>query len=700
MPSDPHQKIEARHLKRKAYLYVRQSTFRQVLENQESTKRQYALREGAVQMGWQGDQVVVIDEDLGRSGATSADRTGFQRLVADVGTGQAGVVMGLEFSRLARNSSDWHRLLEICALTDTLLLDEDGLYDPAHFNDRLLLGLKGTMSEAELHVLKARLQGGLRAKARRGELVCPLPTGLCYDASQHVMLDPDAQVQAAIRMVFHTFARGESACGVVKHLRQHGLQLPVRQRHGPHKGELFWRDATHSRILDLLHNPRYAGAFFYGRCRQRRRPNGARSYEKLPQDQWLACKTEAHPGYIDWATWQDNQKRLLQSANGFGGERRAGPPREGPALLQGIVLCGRCGKRMTVSYHAHGRSDVPIYKCETVANQRAQGPRCQLLTGKAIDQAVARELLAAVTPLAVNLTMEIQKELEQRHAEADALRHMEVQRASEQVELARRRYLRVDPDRRMVADALEADWNAALRALDGAQQDYGRWQQDQLAAKDRMPTNQLAELASDFQRLWNDPGTPDRERKRMLRLLVADVTLHRREGGEVDVHVRYKTGATRTLTIEKRLQIWQLRKTPAAVLTALDDLLNDHTDAQVAAQLHAMGMRTGTGQAFCTMAVQNLRKDNGLPSHYRRLQARGMLTLHELAERVGVCTATIRVWRGQGRLRCHLANDRGEYLYEESISAKPASGKVKRVRKDARGSGNLHDASHEVQYAG
>lgn len=664
MAHNTYDKVEARHLKRKAYLYVRQSTLRQVMENQESTKRQYALRDNAVRLGWEVEEVVVIDEDQGRSGASSENRTGFQRLVSDVGTGQAGLVMGLEFSRLARNSSDWHRLLEICALSDTLLLDEDGLYDPAHFNDRLLLGLKGTMSEAELHVLKARLQGGVRAKARRGELVCPLPTGFVYDSHKLVVLDPDAQVQAAIRLIFKLFAGGETACGVVKSMRKQELQLPMRQRHGPFKGELFWRDATHSRILDFLHNPRYAGTFFYGRCKQRRRADGKRSYEKLPQEQWIACKTEAHAGYLDWPTYQLNQKRLRDGAAVFGGERRAGPPREGAALLQGLVVCGRCGRRMTVSYHHHGQANVPMYNCQYDAIQKAIRPGCQTMSGKFIDAAVGRELVAAMTPLALELSLQVQKELETRHVDADAIRRLEVQRVQEQAELARRRYMQVDPDRRMVADALEADWNFALRALDQAHTAYLRWQTEQQATATNLTASQLAELSRDFRRLWADPATAQRDRKRMLALLVADVTLLREPTRDISIQVRYKTGVTKTLVIEGKWQQWYLRRTPVDTMATLNELLDRYTDSQTAEHLNSMGLQPFAGGAFARITVCNLRKDNRLLSHDMRLRARGMLSVLQMAANYGVHSATIRKWHRDGHLVAHVADDKGKLLFD------------------------------------
>jgi DNA invertase Pin-like site-specific DNA recombinase len=379
MRAAAHQKVHAGHLKRNAYLYVRQSTIRQVFENAESTKRQYALRQQAITLGWQTEQIIVIDSDLGQSGASAIDREGFQRLVAEVGMGKAGIVLGLEVSRLARNSTDWHRLLEICALTDTLILDEDGVYDPAHFNDRLLLGLKGTMSEAELHVIKARLQGGILNKARRGELPCSLPVGFVYNALNQTVIDPDKQVQESIRFFFETFQRTGSAIATLKTFQKQGLLFPRRLKKGPRKGDLLWAELTHSRALQVLHNPRYAGAFVYGRTRTRKQADGRDTILKCAREQWILVPG-MHAGYISWEQYEEHQRRLRENAQAHGHDRRKSPPREGPALLQGLVLCGICGHRMSVRYHNRGTRPVPDYVCQKDGIEHGR-PRCQSING-------------------------------------------------------------------------------------------------------------------------------------------------------------------------------------------------------------------------------------------------------------------------------------------------------------------------------
>jgi DNA invertase Pin-like site-specific DNA recombinase len=385
-------KVTAAQLARGAYLYVRQSTLRQVLQNTESGERQYALRQRAVALGWPAEQVVVIDSDQGQSGASAADREGFQRLVADVGLGKAGIVLGLEVSRLARNNADWHRLLEICALSGTLICDEDGLYDPADFNDRMLLGLKGTMSEAELHFIRARLRGGQLSKARRGELQMALPVGLVYDGAGNVQLDPDKGVQGAIGQLFDTFARTGSARAVVQAFNQEGLLFPTRVRTGPRKGDLAWTPLRHWRVLRTLHNPRYAGAFAYGRRQAGRAPNGKITYSEVPREQWTALICDAHPAYITFEQFETNEKLLAANARAHGAERTAGPAREGPALLQGLAICGRCGRRMTVRYHQRHGALVPDYQCIGEAIQSG-ARRCLTVPGAGIDAAIGQLLL-------------------------------------------------------------------------------------------------------------------------------------------------------------------------------------------------------------------------------------------------------------------------------------------------------------------
>jgi DNA invertase Pin-like site-specific DNA recombinase len=659
MSAESHHKISATHLERQAYLYVRQSTLRQVLENTESTKRQYALRERAVALGWKAEQVVVIDSDLGQSGA-DADRAGFQRLVAAVGMGEVGVVLGLEVSRLARNSSDWHRLLEICALANTLILDEDGLYDPSHFNDRLLLGMKGTMSEAELHVLRARLIGGQLAKARRGELETPLPVGLVYDAIGKVVLDPDQSVQEALRQFFETFRRTGSATATVRSFRQRELLFPRRVQSGPHKGEVVWGALLHYRALNVLKNPRYAGAFAYGRTEAKKALRGIESRHRLPREQWHTLILDAHPGYITWDEYDENLLRLRANSAAYGPDRKAGPAREGPALLQGLAICGRCGGRMTVRYYTRHGQTIPQYTCQSAGIQRAE-PVCQRIMGADVDRAMGELLVESVTPLALEVALAVQDELANRADEADRLRRQQVERARYETELAQRRYLRVDPDNRLVAATLEAEWNTKLRALDAAQDDYER-QREADTLLDAEKRQRVLALATDFPRLWRDPGTPARERKRMARLLIEDVTLQRRNE-LLDVHVRFRGGHARSLQLPRPKPLADLRKLDPAIVAEVDRLLDDHTDSEIAEALNAAGHQPPVGDRFTIWIIWKIRKAHGLESRFDRLRHKGMLTLNEMADALGVHPQTAKDRAARGQLASVEYNDKGQRLY-------------------------------------
>jgi DNA invertase Pin-like site-specific DNA recombinase len=684
------QKIKPEHLKRDAYLYVRQSTLRQVLENSESTKRQYELRQRAIALGWHAEQIVVIDNDLGQSGASAVDREGFQKLVAEVGMGHAGLVIGLEVSRLARNSSDWHRLLEICAFTDTLILDEDGLYDPAHFNDRLLLGLKGTMSEAELHVMQARMRGGLVSKARRGELQLPLPVGFLYHTLGQVILDPDQQVQQSIRILFQSFRRLGSAGAVVKAFRDAKLLFPHRPRGGPQDGELLWVKLGITQVLFVLHNPRYAGAFVYGRTRIRRTLQGAQQ-ERLPQEKWHTLLLDAHPGYISWNEYQENQRRLQENAHALGPERRKSPPREGPALLQGLVICGVCGERMKVIYHVRAGRRVPDYICDgrTVDDPQTM---CQWISGSDVDEAVGKLLLEIVTPVAIEVTLAVQQELQARMDEVERLRKQQVDRTRYEAELAQRRYMRVDPDNRLVADTLEADWNRRLRAFQEAQQEYEQQRQKDCVAIDEELRIRLHTLVTDFPRLWRDSNTPDRERKRLARLLLEDVTLIKRE--QLLIHIRFPGGANRTLELPRPRRA---TVTQRSVVTEVDQLLDHHSHETIANILNSRGFVSGYGKPFTGRMIGRLRIEYGLKSRFERLRAKGMLTLVEMAQRLGICTKQLKAWRDAGLLRAHLCNEKNEYLYEDPGSEPPKKARGVRLSKRPRLTENVLQRPSEVQ---
>jgi DNA invertase Pin-like site-specific DNA recombinase len=659
-------KVQPGHLERGAYLYVRQSSMRQVFENVESTKRQYALRGRAMALGWRDDQIIVIDSDQGESGASASWREGFQRLVTDVGMGRAGIVMGLEVSRLARNNADWHRLLEICALADTLILDEDGVYDPASFNDRLLLGLKGTMSEAELHVLKARLRGGILNKVRRGEFRCQLPTGFVYDEAENVVLDPDAHIRETITYFFETFARVGSACQTVKAFRSEGLRFPSRIRN---QKLIVFQPLTISTAIRTLNNPRYAGAYVYGRRQYRRAPDGKKLLRKRERDDWLACIPDAHPGYITWEQFQHNLKIL--ETNGRGYEvARASPPREGAALLQGRAVCGRCGRHLGVRYAARRERLEAWYVCDRAHGTLGE-PSCQSIAGAPIDEAVGALVAAMMTPAAVELALEIRKEIEAKYDEADRLRRRAVERTQIDADLAQRRFMLVDPNNRLVASTLEREWNDKLRAVAKAQEERERGQQEDRLAFDDTIRDRLIAMTTDFKTLWRDPSLPNRERKRMLAYIIEDVTLVKLPAeATTRIHVRFKGGRTETLTTQNPKSSAQQVKTPPKVVELVDKLLDDHIYSEIADILNEQGIhpggsaRRGCADApFTALRVAYLAHEYKLRSRYDRLRDRGMLTKAEMAAHLGICESTLIRWVEHGLVTRHAYNGHA-YLYE------------------------------------
>jgi hypothetical protein len=577
---------------------------------------------------------------------------------------RAGIVMGLEVSRLARNSSDWHRLLEICGLTGTLLLDEDGLYNPSHFNDRLLLGLKGTMSEAELHLIRARLRGGLLQKARRGELGGRLPTGMVYGPNGRVELDPDRQVQESFHHLFKTFRRTGSALAVVKAFRQEGLKFPRRVWGRTHDGEIVWGDLAYYRVTWVLSCPRYAGAYGFGRTRSMKLPSGLvkQIKRKIAPEEWYAFIPNSHAGYISWEEYQQNQKKLQENSTQYRSQRQKTPPREGPSLLQGLAICGKCGRRMQVQYHERRGHLYPDYVCGAAASRYGQ-KQCQRISGRDLDRAVGQLLLETVNPLNLEVALAIEREVQTRMAEADRLRHQVVERAQQEAELARRRYLRVDPDNRLVADQLEADWNVKLRILRSAQDEYDKQKQNEERTHRAAQREKILALAIDFPRVWNDPNLPHRERKRMAHLLLEDVTL--RKEGQVVAELRFKGGALRTLKLPLPLPFCVLSRTRPEVIEVIDSLLDTHDYQQIVERLNAQGLRSGDGRLFNVSIIGSICKKSGLRTRRERLRDRGMLTLKEMARKIGVKDLTVSQWRHNGRIKAYRSNYRTEYLYPE-----------------------------------
>jgi DNA invertase Pin-like site-specific DNA recombinase len=692
MSADLHHKVTVQHLRRSAYLYIRQSTLKQVAHNTESTRRQYDLRQRAVALGWGEEQIIVVDSDQGHTGAT-ADRIGFQKLVSEVGMGQAGLVMGLEVSRLARNSTDWHRLLEICALSNTLILDEDGLYNPTHFNDRLLLGLKGTMSEAELHMLRSRLHGGLVNKAKRGELRISLPIGLVYDPKYRVVLDPDTQIQEAIRALFATFRRVGSSVGVVRTFRREKILFPRRAAGRPpgFQNQVTWRDLDISTVLRILRNPRYAGIYCYGRTRHYKAQGRNVRQQRAAKD-WHAWIPDAHPGYITQQEYEENLRRLAENMRAAGLHRRS-PPREGPALLQGIVLCGKCGRRMRVRYHSRvDQQLVPSYFCP-----RKVGSTCQAIHGSPLDQAIGELLVELMTPMSLEISLSVQQELEKRAEQAEQLRRKQVDRTRYEADLARQRFLQVDPNNRLVAATLEAEWNEKLKLLAVAEEEFERRRAEDRKCLDAEQKSKILSLVSDFSRLWNDLDTPARERKRMVRLLIEDVALHRKDQ-EVTARVRFRAGATRTLTLKIPPTAAQMYRTDSKIIQEIDRLLDHHTEREIAERFNEAGLVTSRGRSYTAAHVSILRNTYKLKSRFHRLRDRGYLRAKELASRLRTHRHLIYRCRNQGLLRFHYYGDR-QCLYEDPSADTNATPEEVRDRLRAASAERSRQPNrNEVQY--
>ncbi len=517
------------------------------------------------------------------------------------------------------------------------------------------------MSEAELHVLKARLRGGILNKARRGELEMRLPIGYVYDAEGHARMDPDARIQESIRQLFRTFRRTGSATATVKAFREQGLQFPRRVYRGPRKGDVLWADLEHSRVLWVLHHPRYAGAFCFGRSRQRKHPDGHHVFVRLPPEEWTTLIRDAHEAYVTWEEFEHNVQRLRENAQLLGADRERGAPREGPALLQGLIVCAVCGERMTLRYHVQRGKHVPDYMRQRRGIERAE-PACQQIHGGGLDEAVGKLLVEMVSPVTLEVALAVQKELESRVDEGDRLRRQEVDRAHYETDLARRRYMQVDPDNRLVADSLEAEWNEKLRALADAQLRYDQQRAADHAGLDDKQRASIMSLAKDFPRLWSDSHTPDRERKRIARLLIADVTLLK--GSDVTAQVRFKGGATHTLHVPLPKPAWMLRQTPPTVVAEIDRLLSSYTDGETAEMLNRKGLTSGEGKRFHRTMVSRIRTAYDLRSRYDRLRASGLMDLQEIAKRLDVTPATVKVWRRAGLLAAHRYEDRGQCLFE------------------------------------
>jgi len=645
--------ITPSHLGRQAAIYIRQSTVEQMTHNLESQRRQYGLVDRALALGWPSPQVVVIDDDLGVSGGGVA-RAGFERLVAEVGLGHVGIVLAIEVSRLARNNRDWYHLLDLCALVDTLIADVDGLYHPSVFNDRLLLGLKVTMSEVELHLIHSRLSGGLWEAARRGELRTHLPIGYEHDREGRIVKVADESIRETVGLVFTKFTELGSARQVVAHLAEQNVPLPHRR---VNEDAVSWRRATFGAVHSILTNPTYAGVYGYGRSKIERHLDEAGRLQKrqvnLQLNEWAVLIPEHHEGFISFETFQANQQRLRANWRAPRGEA-GGAVREGPALLQGLLRCGRCGRKMQVTYGGR-RSNVRRYACHQARRLQAAERECQSLGGLRLEERIVDAFLAALAPASLDATLVALQETEQAWQRECHQRELLVEQARYEAERAERQFSRVEPENRLVGRSLERAWEERLQYLGQCQDELVRFQRNGPAPLSDEDIRWLRRAGADLKAVWQAPTTTDRDRKHLLRCLISEaVVLVDRERTVADLTIRWVGGASTRLTSPLNHTGGHRYVTSKEVATLVRQLAPHYTDEQIAFMLNAKRLRTGKGNSFTRSRVAFLRHTLGLPAgNPASLPDRDdptWMSVNEAVQELGVSPDTIRRWAREGSL--------------------------------------------------
>lgn len=636
------EKIRPEHLGRTAFVDVRQSTLDQVRHHHESRRRQYDLAGHARRLGW--THVVVIDDDLGKSGATAAGRTGFQRLVAEVSLGHAGAVFGLEVSRLARNNRDWYQLLDLCGLMGTLIVDAEGIYDPRQLNDRLLLGLKGTMSEAELGWIRQRAQEGLLAKARRGALILGLPVGYVQTRDGRIEKHPDQRVQEAIALVFAKFAELGSVRQTLLWFRQEQIALPSIERDPAGGAAVGWRLPVYNTILKLLTNPFYAGTYAFGRTGTRTTvvdgmPRKTRGHRRERED-WIALVRDHHEPYIPWEVYERNRQLIGHNAQ-MKGLMVKGAVRRGPSLLPGLLRCGHCGRRLHVTYSGT-EGYVPRYSCRGAAVNHGAGA-CISFGGLRIDEAVEREILRVVTPGAIEAALATTTARDEEHAAVRRALELELREARYEAERAQRQYDAVEPEHRLVAETLERRWNAALERVRHVEARLASLAADAQGspAPDRA---RLLALAEEFPRVWAAPATDIRTKKRIVRLLIEEIIakITSRPHPQIELTIHWKGGKHTPLVIARNRKGRHRYCTDRAVIDVVRDLARSLPDAGIARVLNLLGYRTGAGNTWTQHRVLSLRRHHHIPAFDRATDRPRLLTIADAAKALGVSTQTVR----------------------------------------------------------
>jgi DNA invertase Pin-like site-specific DNA recombinase len=679
-----------------AYVYIRQSSLMQVTRHAESTELQYSLVERAVKLGWPRERVEVIDEDLGKSGADAFARGGFQHLLAEISLARAGLVLSFDASRLARNNRDWYQLLEVCSIFGTLIADGERLYDPRLYHDRLLLGLTGMLSEAELHQLKQRMQAGARHKAERGELRQGLPVGLARGPAGEVILNPDEEVQARLRLVFEKFREIRSASGVMRSLRAAHLPLPARPRVGPAPYEVVWQPARTSAILDILHNPAYAGAYVYGRKqldparRTPAHPCGGRILQ--PIDKWDICLHNRYPAYIPWKEFVANQAQLRANSLKYR-EEQPGVARKGQALLQGIVRCGRCGALFHLHYSGR-QGEWPEYRCSADQSQFG-GTDCQRVRALALDRQVEERFLEALRPDHLTLALAALAQLEQEEQAESKQWELRLERARYQAKRAERQYQAVEPENRLVARSLEKQWEEQLRAVETVEKEYQVWKSSRFGTLTQADREAIVALGSDFPTLWQAPTTTSTERKQMLRLVIREVIVDsKRVGGQVWVQINWQTGAQKQFWYQRRVSSYAVFAGAQALEQRVRELnAAGLMDAQIAATLTAEGYQTpGLIHPITSKMVWHLREKWQIPTvklnrneHNPAQWEDGSYSVEGAAAKLGVDQSTIFTWLKTGRLKGeHLARGMPWKIYLTEEDERRLHEWLRRARRSKR----------------
>lgn len=674
-------KVTPQHLQKTAYVYIRQSSMGQVRHHRESTERQYALKNKALALGWKEGHIRVLDGDLGRSGTSMIDRADFKTIVTDVSLGKAGAVIALEASRLARSNSDWHRLIEICGITGALIVDEDGCYDPADFNDGLLLGLKGTMAQAELHFIRARLQGGKLNKAQKGELRFPLPVGYVFDEAGRIVKDPDLQVRGAMELVFTTFAQTGSAYGVVQRFAADKLLFPKRSYGGTWDGQLRWGRLTDSRVLEILRNPSYAGVYAFGRyrCVKEILADGeVRSrISRMPREQWLVEIQDHHEGYVTLEQQLKNLDLIERNRTNPQEAVLSGPAREGLALLQGLLICSGCGRRLTPRYQGNG-GIYPIYECNWRKREGLSKTSCLSVQCGYLDRAVEARVLQVVNQEQIDLALEAYDILQQREQQVSGQWKLRLQRAEYEAQLAQKQYDQVDPANRLVASTLERRWNDALVALEQVKQQIADLSREKNVVT-RQQRDQLLSLARDLPRLWHAPTTSAKDKKRLLQLLLQDIAVEKPERFRAVLHVRWQGGLCEDLAVKLPLPAADRWRHSETLVNKVRELAQQYSDEEIATQLNAEELTSAKGKRFTRSSVAWIRHKHQISAQKKNPDE---LTVHDVAQRFGVSHNVVYYWIERQIIPARRLNQGSPYWI--SIDRQKAEELEKWVRESSR----------------